>query len=414
MTTTHEQSSTYLIEGHRAVAAPDGVTPWDIDPFDEAILAYPRDFYRQLRGQGPFAFIPKYASLMCGRHAETEAVFSDHERFVSSRGVGLQDFKLEEPWRPPSMLLEADPPEHTRARKVMTRALAPRVVKDLRGYFAAEAGRLIESVAGGNEFDGVTKVAEVFPTTVVPAAIGLKENRPDYLVAYGAMVFDAVGPDNDIRRRAMAKAPDVVPWISAACTREQLLDNHIGAAIHDAVGTGELTDHEAAMLVRSLFSAGLDTTIAAIASSLWCLGTHPDAFDALKADTSLARQCFEEVLRFTSPVHTFCRTANVDTTVAGVDIEADSKIICSLAAANLDEEQWPDADVFDIHRKPIGHLAFGTGIHRCVGQTIARAEVEAILVALAERVDRVEITGPAVWRPGNAINALATLPLKFH
>jgi len=69
---------------------------------------------------------------MCGRHAETEAVFSDHERFVSSRGVGLQDFKLEEPWRPPSMLLEADPPEHTRARKVMTRALSPRVVKGLR------------------------------------------------------------------------------------------------------------------------------------------------------------------------------------------------------------------------------------------------------------------------------------------
>lgn len=406
-------SNSLLVEGHRAVTPPEGVPIWDIDPFDEAILAYPRDFYRELRAQGPFAWIPRYASLMCGRHAETEEVFSDHARFVSSRGVGLQDFKLEEPWRPPSMLLEADPPEHTRARKVMTRALSPRVVKGLRDYFNTEAQSLVDKLVEKENFDAVTDLAEVFPTTVVPAAIGLKENNPEFLVAYGAMVFDTVGPDNEIRRRAMAQAPKVVPWISEACTRAKLLDGHIGADIHDAVATGELNDNEAAMLVRSLFSAGLDTTIAAISSAVWCLANHEEAFAALREDTSLAKPCFEEVIRFTSPVHTFCRTANVDAEVAGVTIEADTKIICSLAAANLDEEKWPGADTFDISRKPIGHLAFGSGIHRCVGQTIARAEVEAILVALAKRVKKIEVTGPATWRPSNAINGLATLPIRL-
>ncbi len=411
--TDSEASNPVLIEGHRPVTPPDGVATWDVDPFDEAILSYPRDFYRELRAQGPFAWIPRYACLMCGRHQETEEVFSDHTRFVSSRGVGLQDFKLEKPWRPPSMLLEADPPEHTRARKVMTRALSPRVVKGLREYFRTEADKLIDRLIDVESFDVVTELAEVFPTTVVPAAIGLKENNPEFLVAYGAMVFDTVGPDNEIRRRAMAKAPDVVPWITQACTREQLLDDYIGADVHDAVTTGELNENEAAMLVRSLFSAGLDTTIAAISSAVWCLGTHPDAFAALRQDQGLAKACFEEVLRFTSPVHTFCRTANVDTEVAGIRIEADTKVICSLAAANLDEEKWPDASSFKIDRKPIGHLAFGSGIHRCVGQTIARAEVEAILTALATRVGAIEITGPATWRPSNAINGLATLPVRL-
>ena len=94
--------ATELIEGHRPLTAPPGVAEWAVDPYDPEILKNPEPFYRELRAKGPFVYLSRYAMLACGRYEETHEVFSDHERFVSSRGVGLQDFSLEEPWRPPS------------------------------------------------------------------------------------------------------------------------------------------------------------------------------------------------------------------------------------------------------------------------------------------------------------------------
>lgn len=403
-----------LIEGHRVISPPEGISRWDVDPFDEAILASPRTFYAELRDRGPFVYLDRYGCLMCGRFDSTEAVLRDHQGFVSSRGVGLSDFQFEKPWRPPSLLLEADPPEHTRARKVMNRALSGRVVRGLRENFRRFADELIEKLVSQSEIEVVKELAEVFPTTVVPEAIGLKENRPDYLVSYGAMVFDAVGPDNAIRRRALAKGPEVVPWITAACQRENLFDGHIGADIHDAAIGGNISSDEAAMLIRSLFSAGLDTTIAAISSSVWCLANFPDALTRLRDNPDLAYDCVDEVLRLTSPAHTFCRTAVAETEIAGVRIAADSKIICSMAAANLDERHWPDPSHFDIDRKPSSHLAFGSGLHRCVGQSLARAEIESVIGAIAARVRSIEILEEPSWRPSNAITSLAQLKVRLH
>ena len=111
-----------MIEGHKEIEVPAGVPVWDVDPYDPAVLSDPADYYAKLRSKGPFAYISKYSALACGRYQETKEVFSDWERFVSSRGVGLQDFSLEEPWRPPSIVLEVDPPYHTRMRAVIERA----------------------------------------------------------------------------------------------------------------------------------------------------------------------------------------------------------------------------------------------------------------------------------------------------
>jgi len=243
--------------------------------------------------------------------------------------------------------------------------------------------------------------------------VGLRAGDRRRLVDYGAMVFNALGPDNELRRQAMAKGPDIVPWITEQCDRNMLSPDGIGASIYAAADNGDITEAEAGMLVRSLLSAGVDTTVSGIGSALWCLATHPEEFEKLKDDPSLARPAFEEVLRYTSPVHTFCRTANLDTEVAGVEIREGTKILCVLGAANLDEAQWPGADRFDIGRRPVGHLALGTGIHGCVGQNIARAELEAVLTAIARKVDRISLAGDAVWRPNNAIHALDKLPMTF-
>jgi len=394
-----------LIEGHMAIEPPAGVPVWDVAPYDPEILGNPDDYYAELRAKGPFAYIPKYSILACGRHLETREVFSDWERFSSSHGVGLQDFKLKEPWRTPSIVLEVDPPDHAQPRKVLARALSPKAAAALKEPFERAAGELIDELVAKGSFEAIEELAEVFPTRVFPPAVGMRQTDRRRLVDYGSMVFNSVGPDNKLRRDAMAMGPDIVPWIMAQCKRENLEPEGFGATI--------FAEDEAELLVRSLLSAGVDTTVTGLGSALWCLATNPDQYDRLKNDPKLLRPAFEEVLRFTSPVHSFYRTAGVDTEVSGVKIVKGTKILCVLGAANRDEDQWPDAGKFDVGRRPMGHLGMGTGIHGCVGQNLARAEVSAVLGAIVARVDRIALNGAAIWRPNNGIHALDTLPLTF-
>ncbi|MGB7183280.1 MAG: cytochrome P450 [Burkholderiaceae bacterium] len=402
-----------MFEGHQALAAPEGVPVFDVDPYDPKILCDPVDYYAQLRSLGPFVYIPRYQALACGRYEETRVVFSDWQRFVSSRGVGLQDFKHGDPWRPPSIVLEVDPPFHKKTRTVLTRALSPRAVVSLKERFRLAADKLIDELLDKGEFEGVSELAETFPTRVFPKAVGLKQSDRRKLVDYGAMVFNALGPDNDIRRDAMAMGPEIVPWITEQCRRENLDEDGFGAAIYAAADDGELSYDEAGMLVRSLLSAGVDTTVTAFGSAMWCFASFPGEYQRIRDDPKLIRPAFEEVLRYTSPVHTFCRTANLDTEVAGTQISDGAKILCVLGAANLDEAQWPQATRFDVRRKPVGHLALGVGIHQCVGQNVARAEAEALFSALAKKVSKIELNGQAVWRPNNSIHALDKLPIRF-
>ncbi len=402
-----------MIEGHTAIEPPKGVPVWDVDPYDPAILSDPGEYYAELRSKGPFAYIPKYSILACGRHEETKEVFSDWQRFVSSRGVGLQDFKLEKPWRPQSIVVEADPPYHSQNRKVLARAMSPKAISALKEGFQIAADRLIDELVARGTFEAVEDLAEAYPVSIFPDAVGLQEGNKRCLIDYGAMVFNGLGPDNKLRQNAMAMGPDIVPWINEQCQRSKIDPGGFGETIFAAADAGEINEEEAGMLVRSLLSAGVDTTVTGIGSTVWCLATNPDQFERLKDDPDLLRPAFEEVLRYTSPVHSFCRTADVDTEVAGISIKKGTKILCVLGAANSDETQWPDAGKFDVARRPMGHLAMGTGIHGCVGQNLARAEVGAVLNAIINKVDKIELAGDAVWRPNNAIHALDKLPVKF-
>jgi 4-methoxybenzoate monooxygenase (O-demethylating) len=410
MTVTHDIP---LIEGHRAITPPAGMPVWDIDPYDPEILRDPLPYYRALRAHGPVVYIPKYSILAVGRYDVTRQVFSDHADFLSSRGVGLNDFKLEHPWRAPSIILEVDPPEHTRTRKVMARVLSPRMVRAFADLFTQTAERLVDAVLEKGTLEAVTEFAELYPTAVFPAAVGMTDANPRFLVDYGAMVFNAVGPDNALRRDAMRHAAQIVPWITAACQRDRLAPGGLGAAIYACADAGEITTEEAGLLVRSFLSAGVDTTVTGIGNTLHCLAQNPAQWARLQQDPGLARATFEEVLRYTSPVHSFARTAGRATSIAGHPVEEDTKVLCVLGAANMDPAQWGDPEVFRIDRKPVGHLAFGAGIHGCVGQNLARAELEAVLAALLRRVARIEPAGEAVWRPGNSVRALERLPVTF-
>jgi cytochrome P450 len=398
-----------LLEGHIPVPRPDGVPEWDVDPYADETLSNLEDYYSELRARGPFVYFPRYALLACGRYLETKEVFSDWKRFVSSRGVGLTDFKHADPWRTPSIILEVDPPYHDKTRRVLVRALSPLAIESLKPRFQQAADALVDELLQKGTFDAVTDLAERFPTTVFPPAVGLREIDPRRLLDYGAMVFNALGPDNARRRHWMGKALDIVPWITEQCRRERLSPDGFGAVIYAACDQGEITDQEAGMLVRSLLSAGIDTTTTGLGNAMWCLAHYPEEFAKLKADPALARAAFEETLRLTSPIHTFCRTASSRTQVSGIDIPQDAKILCVLGAANLDPGHWSSPDRFDVARKTRDHLAFGVGIHGCVGQAVARAEAEAVLSTIAKRVGTIELAGKPEWRRGNAIHALDKL-----
>jgi cytochrome P450 len=182
--------------------------------------------------------------------------------------------------------------------------------------------------------------------------------------------------------------------------------------IFEAVDSGELTESEAGMLVRSFLSAGIDTTVYGLGNALYCFVSYPEQWSILRENPNLIRGSFEEVLRFEAPVQTFFRTTTRPVEVSGVKIADGEKVLLFLAAANRDPRRWDKPDTFDVWRRATGHMTFGTGIHGCVGQAVARLESEAIFGALVKRVASFELMGEPRLRLNNTLRGLDTLPLR--
>jgi 4-methoxybenzoate monooxygenase (O-demethylating) len=383
------------------------------DPFADDFLRDPFAFHEALREAGPVVWLERYGIWAMARYTEVHEALRDWETFCSSAGVGLSDFRKEKPWRPPSLLLEADPPEHSRARKAVARALSPRTVRALRAEFAREAGELVRELIARGRVDGVRDIAEAFPLRVFPLAVGLNSGGGDQLLAYGNMAFNAFGPRNRLQRDSMTRAEGVIAWIAAQCRREALADGGLGARIYASADEGAVTAGEAALLVRSLLTAGVDTTVIGLGCALDCLARDPDQWQLLRDDLALAGPAFEEALRFASPVQTFFRTTTRDVTVGGVTMAAGEKVLLFLAAANRDPRRWDHPDRFDIRRRAVGHVGFGVGIHACVGASLARLEGEVLLEALARQVATLEPAGQPQRRLNNTLSGFASLPLRL-
>lgn len=385
-----------------------GLDPFGIDFFNDP---YPE--HEKLREAGPVVWLERYGVHGIARYAEVHLVLNDWATFCSSRGVGLQDFSRETPWRPPSLVLETDPPEHDRARKVLARVLSPLTMRELRDGFAEAADALVAGLLG-REIDGIGDLAEAFPLSVFPDRIGLAREGREHLLPYAGLAFNAFGPDNALRREAMARAAPHVAWVTEQCRRENLSPDGLGARIHAAADSGEVTPDEAVLLVRSLLTAGIDTTVNGIGAALYCLARFPDQFQALRADPKRARNAFEEAVRFESPVQTFFRTTTRAVELGGATIPEGSKVLMFLASANRDPRRWDRPDQYDIARKTSGHVGFGSGIHMCVGQLVARLEGEVVLEALARHAAAIEIAGPPVRSYNNTLRGLARLPLRIR
>ncbi len=383
----------------------------DIDPFSDEFLTDPYASHRLLREAGPVVWFERYGAWGVARYQEVTEIMKDPETFCSSAGVGLTNLKKAEHWRFKSLLIEADPPEHTQARHVMTKVLSPAVVRQMKSYFMERAATVVSTLVERGSFDAVTDLGEAYPMEIIPDFFGVAKEGRENLLLYAAVSFNSFGPLNKHFHAALAAAEQAQPWM-AEQIRAGARSDGLCARIHEEAAAAGFTPEESGRLAGPLLTAGIDTTVNALGNAVLCLAQNPDQFAKLREDPGMARAVFEEVIRFESPLQAMFRTTTRTVEVAGVEIPAEQKVLLLLASANRDERHWgPDAEEFKIHRQTSGHVGFGFGIHACIGQMLARLEGECVLTALAQQVERIEIVGPVVRRLNNTLRGMASLPV---
>ena len=407
---------TALIPGNTGPGSTGGTIPGsDADPFGHEILEDPSDFHAALRDAGPVVYLGRYDVYAMGRYKQVHAALTDWQGFQSGAGVGLANFRYEKPWRPPSLLLEADPPGHDAPRAVLSSIVGQRALRGLRQQWHADAEALVDEVLSGPaEFDAVPALAEAFPLRVFPDAVGIGRDGREHLLPYGDFLFNNFGPANDLVAAGAATARDHAAWADAQCQRDALVPGGFGARIWAAADRGDITAGQAPLIVRSLLSAGVDTTVHGISALLYHLAANPAQWRKLREQPGLARVAFDEAVRLESPVQTFFRTATTDIRIGEHMVPDGRKILMFLGAANRDPRRWPGPDAYDLSRDPSGHVGFGMGLHQCVGQHVARLEAEAMLHALIPRVREFEPAGPPVRHHNNTLRAWSSIPVKVR
>ena len=377
----------------------------DIDPYSIEVLRDPYPFHEALREAGPIAYIKPHGVYAVGRHAEAKTVLSDHARFTNAGGIGIQDIRKPGEFRIPSRLLEADPPDHTKIRTVVTRLLSPLVIRKWKEGFDRKAEAL---------FDGVEDCAERFVLEAFPAAVGVRLPRTETL-AIGEMRFNQSGPRNALFERAMEAAQPYLAWFEESVSRQGVIPGSIAELLFEAEDAGQLDEGIASNVVRSFVGGGTDSTIAGIGFTLQQLARNPAQWERVRSEPAKVKTAFEEGIRHETPFQVTYRTTRGETELSGVRLMADTKVGVFMGAANRDPRQFPDPERFDVDRPALAgnHLALGNGIHACIGQMLARQESEALIGALSRRVARMELTAPSTYRPINQMRTLDKLPMRI-
>lgn len=383
-----------------------------MDPFAEATLRDPTAFDRAALDGGPVLYLPQYDLWALARHDLVKSAFTDWRRFSSASGTGLTNIRKAEAWRRPSLILENDPPDHGRYRKIMAGVLTGATLKRIKDQFSDAADALARTLVEKGEFDAAREFAEVFPFIVVPTMLGLPDEHREAMLTYSELNFNAMGPDNFLLKRARENAAPIMDVVVEHCRRERLSDDGLGAQIYAACAEVGVPEEDAAILVRTFFSASMDTTMNAIGFALQSLAESPDQWTMLRDDPALSRAAFDESLRHRAPSPYIGRTTVCDAEIEGVTIPAESKVLLLVGAANRDPRKFEDPDRFDLRRQTTGHVAFGVGIHACIGQMVAKLEAEMAIEALARHAATLKPAGQPIYQLNNWLRGLSSLPVR--
>ncbi|MSO78943.1 MAG: cytochrome P450 [Acidimicrobiia bacterium] len=399
---------------------------WDKDRFVEGV---PHEWFIALREQapvfwhkgdpnekamggdgGPFWAVTGYDDVVTVNR--DNATFSSAERQVfmwDPDDANLEQQRL--------LMLNMDPPMHTRYRRLINKGFTPRMVSELESTMRKRTRDIIDKVADGSECDFVVDVASELPLQVIADLMGVPQEDRHKLFDWSNRMIGAEDPEYGITQEMTQHASMELYAYAAELAEKKRADpkdDLISVLTHAAVDGEQLTGLEIDLFFLLLTVAGNETTRNLISHGLVALLEHPDELAKVRANRELLPSMVEEMLRWASPVMHFRRTAMRDVQLGGQQIKRGDKVVIWYISANRDEKAFKDPFKFDVSRTPNEHVAFGGGgPHFCLGANLARMEINVMFDEILDRLDDLELTAPVSRLRSNFINGLKHIPLKF-
>lgn len=377
----------------------------------------PHELFRRFRDEQPVAFLPEpdgpgYWGVF--RYDDVVEVSRHPQRFTSAPAVFIQD--PEDPTITQELLINQDPPRHTKLRKLVNRGFTPRQIGALEPHVRDIVVGLLDRASELGSFDLVHDLAVELPLQVIAEMVGVPHEERHQVFAWTERMMSN---DDDDQAAMQADAQVAIGEMFAYADR--LIATRVGGEGRDLLSVllradvdGEaLTQFEVDVFFMLLMNAGSETTRNLITGGTLALFEHPDQRARLAADPGLLPSAIEEMLRWVTPVMHFRRTAQEDLELGGQSIAAGDKVVMWYTSANRDEAQFPGADTFDIARAPNEHVSFGAGgPHFCLGASLARLEARILFEEMLTRLPTLEQAGEPVRLKSNFINGIKSLPVR--
>lgn len=381
----------------------------------------PHELYTVMRREAP---ILKHRGIDPGspewfwaltRHADVVEVSRQFQIYSSAKKGALmnQDRPDLEVAR---MMIDQDPPEHTRLRNLVNRGFTPKAVRMLEDHFRDVAERLIREAVLEGEVDFVDKVSAELPLIAIAELLGVPHEDRRKVFDWSNRMIGATDPDmsGGLDDAASASIELYMYANELGAQRRAEPRNDLISMLVSAEGNDQLSEHEFDLFVLLLSVAGNETTRNGISHGVLALIDHPHAYAELRADPSLIPGAVEEMLRWATPVNNFVRTATCDVELHGVQIKEGDAVCMLYASANRDEDVFTDPFTFDIHRNPNPHVTFGGGgPHFCLGFNLAKMEMRVLFEQLVAQVSAIELLGDVPKLRSSFVHGIKRLPVRL-
>ena len=344
------------------------------------------------------------------RHADVVEVSRNSQLWSSTERIMIEARRSEPlPFR---TMLHMDPPEHTKHRKIYKDWLTPRSVRRMEDRLREISRELVDEMAAAKEGNFVELMAARHPLKLICELLGVGSEAEEVVLGIAKQTFGTQDPEFKVDgsiERAIEFSGGLIE-ARRATPSEDLASAIANASIDgDALNMLEAMSH-----IMVLVTAGHDTTASAISGGLLALMRNPGELDKLKANPELIPSAVDEMVRYVTPTTNFCRVATEDTELSGVPIKKGQDVCMNFASANRDADVFDAPDEFRVDRNPNPHVGFGTGTHACIGQTLAKVEMNALFAELVPRIKRIELAGDPRWVDAIWITSLKDLPIRFE